>query len=179
MKILQTSGNISDLLELPAEVILKLSLKDLCGGDPRKPAHPVSSAARLHPRKSFELWKEIVRGRSLPWHKSEIEAAAALRHAVVGIVLRKAEEVAELTMELERSNKELEAFSYTVSHDLRVPFRHVVGYAELLREEAGETLSESGRRFVDTIIEKYVDPEYKFAGISSFLVYLLRRKPER
>ena len=123
------------------------------GGDPRKPAHPDSDAARLHPRKSFELWKEIVRGHSLPWHKREVEAAAALRHAVVGLVLRKAEEVAELTMELERSNKELEAFSYSVSHDLRAPFRHIVGYAELLREEDGATLSESGRRFVDTIIE--------------------------
>ncbi len=123
------------------------------GGDPRKPVETPPGVTRLHPRKSFELWKEIVRGRSLPWHKSEVEAAGALRQAVIGIVLRKAEEVAELTMELERSNKELEAFSYSVSHDLRAPSRHIVGYAELLRETEGDRLTEQGRRFVDTIIE--------------------------
>ena len=72
---------------------------------------------------------------------------------MVGIVLRKAEELAALSEELTRSNKELEAFSYSVSHDLRAPFRHIVGYAELLKEQDGPRLSERGRRFVATIIE--------------------------
>jgi signal transduction histidine kinase/CheY-like chemotaxis protein len=64
---------------------------------------------------------------------------------------RKAEELAQLSAELKRSNRELEAFSYSVSHDLRAPFRHIVGYSELLLEEGG--LSEQGRRFANTIIE--------------------------
>jgi light-regulated signal transduction histidine kinase (bacteriophytochrome) len=72
---------------------------------------------------------------------------------VLGIVLRRAEEVAALSEELQRSNKELEAFSYSVSHDLRAPFRHIVGYSELLRAREGDRLSETGRRYVDTIIE--------------------------
>ncbi|MDB5296401.1 MAG: ATPase, partial [Phycisphaerales bacterium] len=76
-----------------------------------------------------------------------------LRNDVVGIVLRRAEELADLSGELERSNKELEAFSYSVSHDLRAPFRHIVGYAELLREMEGGGLTENGRRYVDTIVE--------------------------
>lgn len=123
------------------------------GGDPRKPAEPLPGDVRLHPRKSFETWKETVRGRAAAWRPSEVETAAELRNSVVGIVLRRAEEMAELTAELERSNRELEAFSYSVSHDLRAPFRHIVGYSELLREGEGKKLSDDGRRYIDTIIE--------------------------
>ncbi|HEV7368547.1 ATP-binding protein [Arenibaculum sp.] len=131
------------------------------GGDPNKPATAPAEGesgadgepARLHPRKSFETWKETVRLRSPPWHPAELDAARELRAAVVEVVLRKAEELAALAEELQRSNKELEAFSYSVSHDLRAPFRHIVGYAELLKDREGANLSERGRRYVETIIE--------------------------
>ena len=72
---------------------------------------------------------------------------------MLGIVLRRAEELASLSEELQRSNKELEAFSYSVSHDLRAPFRHIVGYSELLRSREGSRLSEKGRHYINTIIE--------------------------
>lgn len=123
------------------------------GQPPEKPPLGSFDGIRLHPRKSFETWCETVRGRSLPWSKSQVEAAAELRNSVVGIVLRKAEELAEITGELERSNRELEAFSYSVSHDLRAPFRHIVGFAELLREQEAPRLSETGQRYTRTIIE--------------------------
>ena len=55
--------------------------------------------------------------------------------------------------ELVAANEELEAFSYTVSHDLRAPLRHVSGYAEILREHAKSTLDDKGRRYVDLIQE--------------------------
>ncbi|MNN34993.1 Phytochrome-like protein cph1 [compost metagenome] len=72
---------------------------------------------------------------------------------MLGIVLRKAEELAQLAGELRRSNKELEAFSYSVSHDLRAPLRHIAGYTELLGEIEGQGLSERGRRFLQHIGE--------------------------
>lgn len=127
------------------------------GGDPRKPTilhggHE-SDATRLHPRTSFEAWKETVRHRALPWTPAERETAAELRHAIIGIVLRKAEELAALSRELARSNKELESFSYSVSHDLRAPFRHIVGYAELLQELEADKFSATGRRYLDTIVD--------------------------
>jgi PAS domain S-box-containing protein len=57
------------------------------------------------------------------------------------------------TVELEVANKELEAFSYSVSHDLRTPLRHVLGFVELLQLEAGPSLSEKSLHHLTTISE--------------------------
>jgi light-regulated signal transduction histidine kinase (bacteriophytochrome) len=138
------------------------------GGDPRKRAEMEPDGLRLHPRKSFEIWKETVRQRAIPWHETEIDAAAELRTAIVDIVLRKAEEMAALTEQLTRSNKELEAFSYSVSHDLRAPFRHIVGYSQLLKRYEGEKLSERGNRFIDTIIDSAVSAGTLVDNLLSF-----------
>lgn len=55
------------------------------------------------------------------------------------------------TAELEAANKELEAFSYSVSHDLRAPLRHVQGYAEMLATAAAGRLSDKAQRYLQTI----------------------------
>lgn len=106
---------------------------------------------RLHPRSSFASWQEQLQGRSLPWRPSELDGAAEFRNAMLGIVLKKAEEVATLANELERSNAELEAFSYSVSHDLRAPLRHIAGYADLLRDATAQPLSDRAQRFIANI----------------------------
>lgn len=59
--------------------------------------------------------------------------------------------VRERTAQLETANKELESFSYSISHDLRAPLRHIHGYTEMLARDVGDRLSENGRRFLKTI----------------------------
>jgi PAS domain S-box-containing protein len=63
------------------------------------------------------------------------------------------EELGKRTVELESSNKELEAFAYSISHDLRAPLRHMAGFTELLNKSAGPTLSEKSQRYVTIIME--------------------------
>jgi PAS domain S-box-containing protein len=57
------------------------------------------------------------------------------------------------TQALESANRELESFSYSVSHDLRAPLRHVDGYARMLVEDAADRLQPEDRRYLDTITE--------------------------
>ena len=64
------------------------------------------------------------------------------------------QELAKRSMALETSNKDLEGFAYSVSHDLRAPLRHVSGFAELLRKTAMASLNEKSTRYVNLILEE-------------------------
>jgi len=105
----------------------------------------------LTPRTSFAAWRETIHGHSRPWHDAEVELASEFRSALLGIALERAEQMAELAEELGRANKELEAFSYSVSHDLRAPLRHIVGFSDLLLESNGSEDATRRQRFLKNI----------------------------
>jgi K+-sensing histidine kinase KdpD len=62
-------------------------------------------------------------------------------------------ELGKRAAELETTNNELESFAYSVSHDLRAPLRHMVGYSELLERQASSLLDEKSQRFIRTILD--------------------------
>src|ERR1700732_1699616 len=63
------------------------------------------------------------------------------------------QELAKRSAELESINKELEAFAYSISHDLRAPLRHMAGYTELLQKRASSGLDEKSNHYITMMLD--------------------------
>lgn len=101
-------------------------------GDPEKAI--LKDANGLHPRKSFSQWKEIKKGKSKPWLKPEVNAAANFVHALqrqVHLLFITEEEIRyrELSRKLQRANAELENINWISAHDLKEPLRKIQVFA--------------------------------------------------
>jgi len=110
----------------------------------------------------FLAWAVIVAAFAAVRRRIEENLRQARDHLQVEVEQRKRredeirtlnKELVKRAMELETSNNELESFAYSVSHDLRAPLRHVVGYSELLQKQASSLLDEKSRRYTRTILE--------------------------
>ena len=105
------------------------------GGDPRKVVvQPVEGGPpRLSPRGSFALWRETVRGRSLPWKKWQIDAASSLRRVLLSGVRRRSAELRAMNDRLTEADRAKDNFITTVSHELRTPLNAISGWTHLLQ----------------------------------------------
>jgi K+-sensing histidine kinase KdpD len=110
----------------------------------------------------FVAWAAIVASFSAVRRRIEDSLRQARDNLQVEVEQRKhrEDEIRKLNQqlgkraaELEASNKELESFAYSVSHDLRAPLRHMVGYSELLQRQASSLLDEKSQRFIRTILD--------------------------
>lgn len=91
-------------------------------GDPEKPVTYDAGAARLHPRRSFDEWRQEVRQQSSPWTAADIEAAIDLNHAIAAAYLqRQFEREQEARAHAEWANEQKQQLLSMVSHDLRDP----------------------------------------------------------
>jgi PAS domain S-box-containing protein len=106
---------------------------------------------------------DYVRWQCRPWHHSDGTVGGIVLYTEVVTERKKAEaalqklnqeledRIRERTVQLEAKNRELETFSYSVSHDLKAPLRGIDGYSRLLLEDYAGKLDEEGRTFVKTI----------------------------
>jgi len=96
-------------------------------------------AGAINPHRSFNVWRQELRGKSLPWSPVEVETASNVRFGILNFVLRIAEEKAELNVGLERLQTRLKIldkskseFLNLISHELRTPLNGILGVGELL-----------------------------------------------
>jgi signal transduction histidine kinase len=95
------------------------------------------------------IWFGVVRRRvegALRQSRDLLEAEVEQRQAL-NVELEKRSD------ELQATNKELEAFAYSVSHDLRAPVRHIAGFTELLQKHAERVLDDKSRHYIGMILD--------------------------
>lgn len=140
-------------------------------GNPDKPVTVGGDGQlRLSPRKSFEAWTEIVRNTSNHWTETEIGTVVKLREDILQVLTKQANAIRMLNQRLQVAYEELDAFSYTVSHDLRTPLSSIRCYSEILLEEHGNEFDEDAR----ALFQKIIDSTERMRSLIRHILYYSR-----
>lgn len=115
-------------------------------GNPDKAVLPNEDGVRLSPRKSFELWMEIVKDKSSPWRKSEINAASSFSYALqkhinYRVIRAQEDQNRSLNEELQLANRELSNLNWISTHDLKEPLRKIQIFASKVLDREDPDLS--------------------------------------
>lgn len=120
-------------------------------GNPDKPATPSENGLlNLSPRKSFEIWSQVVNNTSERWLPEEVASVLRIREIIISNINKKANEIRLLNEKLQVAYEELNTFSYTISHDLRTPLTSIRTYAELMLKN--KSIDDQGRKMLDRIL---------------------------
>jgi light-regulated signal transduction histidine kinase (bacteriophytochrome) len=140
-------------------------------GNPDKPMTVSEDGqVRLSPRKSFQAWTQLVRNTSDPWSETEVAAVVKLREDILQVVTRQANEIRILNQRLQAAYEELDAFSYTVSHDLRTPLSSIRCYSEILLEEHGDEFNDDAK----ALFQKIMDSSDRMRALIRHILYYSR-----
>ncbi len=168
LRFLAVNQAMVDFYGYSREELERMALPDLEVRDPNTDREAEASTAALHGsadvvrrhrcKNKREVWME------LSWHEMEFagqRAGVVFAHDVSARVEAARSErelqarleklVAERTAELEAKNRDLEAFTYSVSHDLKAPLRGIDGYSQLLEEDHAGQLDAEGRQFLRSV----------------------------
>lgn len=120
-------------------------------GNPEKAVVPSENGLlSLSPRKSFEIWSQVVNNTSEKWMAEEIASVLRIREIIITDINKKANEIRLLNEKLQAAYEELDTFSYTVSHDLRTPLTSIKTYAELMLKN--KSIDENGKKMLSRIL---------------------------
>jgi PAS domain S-box-containing protein len=164
----ELSASWETALGWPREELLDMRFDDLVHPDDRVAARERSRELRSASGGTLSWENRIMcRDGSFRWllwsaagfAREKVYYAAArditerrnMEEAVRGLNAELERRVRERTAELEAANKELEAFAYSVSHDLRAPLRKMDGFSDILERRYADALGEEGRRLIKII----------------------------
>ena len=190
--VVDVNAKTTEMFGFSRDEICRLDPTEMCAGVPpytREDAMAWIARARQGEAPVFE-WVAKRRGGSTFWVEVSMRRAEISGHLYVLVLVRdlsrrkqaEAEirrlnedlerRVAERTAELERANREIESFSYSVSHDLRAPLRAISGHAGMLMEGEGKALGQEAREHIKRIVanvasmSRLIEDILKFSRLS-------------
>lgn len=120
-------------------------------GDPNEKSREPGGG--ISPRRSFTTWKQEVRGQCRRWSATDLASATELRHALITLVLARAQERELLTYDLSRANRDIDNFIQSVSHELRQPLITAGSFGQLAKDHLEAAGDVRGVHYIDRVLK--------------------------